>query len=104
MADYKRKIQSENKHLGNLTSGQFVHIDGSVTTPVNVGPADVGRRLSRVILNTNGATLNLKSGSRQIGTIASDAPEQTFWYGIYCENGLTYQASGALSATLVFDD
>lgn len=102
MADFKKKVQSDNKHLSDLTGAQFVHIDGSDTTPITV--FSTGGRLLRVILNTNGATLNLKSGSRQIGTIALDAPETTFNYGVYCENGLTYQAGGALSATLVFDN
>lgn len=100
MADFGKKVQSGSQSLSNLTGAKFVHIDGSDTTPVTV--FSTGGRLLRVILNTNGATLNLKTGSRQIGTIASDAPEQTFPYGIYCENGLTYQAGGALSATLVF--
>lgn len=100
MADFSKKTQSAGQSLQNLTGGKFVNIDGSDTTPITVFPT--GGRLIKVILLTNGATLNLKSGSRQIGTIASDAPEQTFDFGIYCENGLTYQASGALSATLVF--
>lgn len=102
MADFGRKTRSDNRHLQNLTGAKFVHVDGSDTTPVTV--FSTGGQLLRVILNTNGASLNLKSGSRQIGTIASDAAEDTFHYGIYCENGLTYQASGALSATLVFDN
>ncbi len=97
------KIQSDNSHLANLTSGRFVHIDGSVTTPVTIlGGA---RRLSRVVLNTNGATLRLKNGAFEVvGVIASDAPENTFWYGVWCGNGIVYEASGALSATLVFDE
>ena len=99
MADYSKKTKSDNKHLELGTSAKFVYIDGSVTAPVVVSTTGVS--LLRVILNTNGATLNLKSGSRQIGTIASDAPEGPFPYGIYCENGLTYQASGALDVTLV---
>lgn len=101
MADYSKKVQSDNRHLNDLTGAKFVWIDGGVTAPVVVATGAV--RLLRVILNTNGATLNLKSGSRQIGTIATDAPEGPFPYGIYCENGLTYQASGAMDATLVFD-
>jgi hypothetical protein len=99
MADYSKKTKSDNKHLELGTSARFVYIDGSVITPVVVSTTGVS--LLRVILNTNGATLNLKSGSRQVGTIATDAPEGPFPYGIYCENGLTYQASGAIDATLV---
>lgn len=102
MADYSKKVQADNKHLSNLTGAKFVYIDGSVTTPVTVVPSTSGCRLLRVILNTNGATLNIKSGSRQVATIATDAPEGTYNYGVYCENGLIYQASGAMDATLVF--
>lgn len=101
MVDWKKKTQSDNKHLGDLTGAQFVHIDGSDVTPINIFAA--GGRLLKVIVNTNGATLNLKSGSRQIGNIALDAPEGELNYGIYCENGLTVQAGGVGSFTVVFD-
>lgn len=100
MADFTKRTKSDNTHLNYSTGATYAYVDGSVTTPVVVSATGV--RLLRVILNTNGATLNIKNGSRQIATIATDAPEGTFNYGIYCENGLTYQASGALDATLVF--
>lgn len=99
--DYSKENQSDNKSLKNLTSARFVNIDGSTTNPVPVFTG--GGRLIRITLNTNGATLNVKSGSRQIANITLDAPEGTFDYGVYCENGLTYQASGAGDWTLVFD-
>lgn len=102
MADYGKKVQRDNNHLANLTSARYVHIDGSVTTAVNVVPANIGCRLLKVILNTNGATLRIRSGSDVIANIALDAPEQTFNYGVYCNNGIIYEAGGALSATLVF--
>jgi hypothetical protein len=102
MADFGKKVQADNSALSNLTSARFVWIDGSVTTPQTVVAANTGCRLLRVILNTNGATLKVRTGSRVVATIASDAPEQTFNYGVYCENGLIYEAGGALDATLVF--
>lgn len=98
---YASKTQSDNSSLSNLTGARFVHIDGSVTTPITVRPS--AGRLLRVILNTNGATLTLRDGSSEvIGTIATDAPEGTFNYGIYCDTSIVVQASGALSATVVF--
>jgi hypothetical protein len=102
MADFSRKIKSDNSHLACLTSARFVHIDGGVTTPVTI-PSTEAKNLLRIVLNTNGSTLLVRTGSRVVASIASDAPEQTFDYGVYCENGITYEAGGALSATLVFD-
>lgn len=101
MADYSKKIQADNKHLANLTSARFVHIDGSDTT-LKTARATSGRLL-RVILNTNGATLTLRNGTEVISIIALDAPEQTFIYGIYCSDSIKYQAGGVLDATLVFE-
>lgn len=97
------RSQSANKHLQGLTSGRWVHIDGSVTTPVTVRNASGS--LLRVVLNTNGATITLKNSAQEvIGVIASDAPEQTFNYGLYCGTSIIYQCSGAVDATLVFQD
>lgn len=101
MADYSRRTKSTNAHLGNLTGAKFVNIDGS-STPTTVVSTTSGAFLLRVILNTNGATVGLRTGSRQIGTIATDAPEGSFNYGIYCENGIQVDTSGACSATVVF--
>lgn len=103
MADYGKRVQSDNQHLADLTSARYVHLDGSVATPQTVIPSTSGGRLLRVILNTNGAALLLRSGSRVIGIIAADAPEGVFPYGVYCENGLIYEAGGAVDATVVFD-
>lgn len=101
MADFKRKTKSDNGILNSLTGARYVHIDGSVTTLVSV--LTTGCRLIRVVLNTNGATLDLKSGSRYIARIPNDAPEGDFDYGIYCEDGISYVAGGAGSWTLIFD-
>lgn len=103
MGTFGKKTQTDNSHLGNLTGAKWVHIDGSVTTPVTV--RNTAGRLLRVILNTNGATLTLKDGpSEVISIIALDAPEGTFNYGVYCDTSIVYQASGAIDATLVFSE
>ncbi len=100
---YASKTQSDNSHLASLTSAKRVHIDGSVTTNIVVRPT--AGRLLRVVLNTNGAVITLKDGTSEvIGIIASDAPEQTFDYGVYCDTSIVVQASGACSVTIVFSD
>lgn len=103
MADYKKKTQSDNQHLANLTGARITHVDGSDTNPVTLVGSGVGCRLLRVVLNTNGSTLRLRTGSRQLANIASDAPEQTFNYGGYCEEGLIYEAGGSLSASIIWE-
>lgn len=103
MADYSKKTQTLVQGMANQNSARFVHIDGSVTTPQTVVATNNGCRLLRVILNTNGATLRVRSGSDVIANIALDAPEQTFPYGVYCANGLIYEAGGAGDWTLVYD-
>lgn len=102
MASYGNRTKSDNKHLSDLTGAKWVHIDGSVTTLQTV--SSLPKRLLRVILNTNGATLTLRNGTEVIGIIALDAPETTFDYGIFCNDSIKYQAGGALDATLVFGD
>jgi hypothetical protein len=102
MADYGKKIQSDNKHLANTTSARKVHIDGSSTVAQTI--RSTGGRLLRVILNTNGATVTLRDGSDVIGIIAADAPEGTFNYGVYCNQSIIVQAGGAVDATIVFSD
>lgn len=101
MSDFNRKVKSVNRHLESLTNARYFYVDGSVTTPQTVSSGAC--TLVRVILNTNGATVTLKNGSRFVGVIALDAPETPFEYGLYCENGLTVQAGGAVDATVVFE-
>ena len=97
------KVQTDNRALTSLTGAEdWIHIDGSVTTPVT--RVTGGGRLLRVILNTNGAVLRIRNGSEVIAVIATDAPEQTFNYGLYFNGNLITEASGALSATLVVDN
>lgn len=95
------KIQDSNKGLSNLTTARFLHIDGSKTSGTVINqPA----RLLRVVLNTNGATVTLKNGAQEVvGIIASDAPEQTFNYGIWCNSSIRFECSGVVDATIVFD-
>lgn len=96
------RIVGDNKHLEALTSAKWVHLDGSVTTPVTIR-ATAGR-LQKVILNTNGATITLRNGSEVIGIIAADAPEGPFPYGIFCNTSIIATCSGAVDATVVFED
>ena len=98
--DYSRKVQSDNKHLGNGTSARYVHIDGSVAL-VTPFPGNAGRLL-RVVNNTKGLSLNIRSGSRVIGTIGTGTAEGTYTYGVYLENGLKIDVGGTGSATVVF--
>lgn len=100
MAKYD-KVQSDNKHLQNINSAKFAHLDGAATT--TVVPSTKGCSLLRVILNTNGGVITLRTGSRVVAVIATDAPEGPFPYGVWCENGLIAECSGALDATVVFD-
>ena len=102
MADYSKKVQSDNKHLANTTSARYRHIDGSVTTPVVVRPA--AGRLLRVVLNTTGATIILKDGTDVIGVISSTATTGTYNYGVYCNTNITATASTTCDATIVFGD
>lgn len=98
---FQAKTQGDNSHLGNLTGARFVHIDGSNTNPITV--RSTAGRLLRVILNTNGSTLTLRDGASEvIGIIASDAPEGTYNYGVYCDTSIVVQAGGSVDATLVF--
>lgn len=99
MADYSKKL-TRTPVQG---AARYVHIDGSVIAPVTVLAANTGGKLVRVVLNTNGATLRVRSGTDVITNIALDAPEQSFEYGIYFANGLIYEAGGSGDWTLVFE-
>jgi hypothetical protein len=101
MADYSKKTQGIDRHLANLTSARYVHIDGS-SALVTVLATTSGGRLLRVINSTKGLSLNLRSGSRVVGTIGTGSPEGTYNYGVYCENGIQVDVGGTGSATLVY--
>lgn len=100
MATYGKKVQSDNKHLSNLTGARYAHVPASTTETVR-GTAG---RLLRVILNTNGGVVTLRDGSDVIGIIASDAPEGTFDFGVYCNTSIVCETGATCNATVVFDD
>lgn len=98
--DYGRKTRTGNSHLADATSARKHHITGTSDDGV---VKSIPGRLLRVVLNTNGATLTLRDGASEvIGIIASDAPEQTFYYGIYCDTDIRVEAGGNVDATIVF--
>lgn len=96
------RIQSSTKNLQNLVSGKFVHVPASSTDYVVRATAG---SLLRVILNTNGGTVTLRNGdSDVVGIIASDAPEGTFNYGVFCPNGIQVDTGATVDCTVVFSD
>lgn len=102
MANYKSRTQSGNKNAQDLVSAQYVLIDGS-STLVTVQPTTAGARLIRVVNNTKGLSLNIRSGSRVIGTIGTAVAEGSFTYGVYCDSGIQVDVGGSGgNATLVF--
>lgn len=102
MADFKKRTQSTNKNTQDVVGAQFVLIDGS-TPSVTVEPTTVGCRLIKAIINTKGLSLNIRTGSRVIGTIGTAVVEGPFPYGVYCENGIQVDVGGSGgNATLVF--
>lgn len=101
MADYSKKIQSDNKHLANGTSARFVHVDGS-KSQVIVYPKAC--RLLRVVIGTAGTQLIIRDGSNVIGAVSTTAVG-TLNYGVYCNTNITVDVvTGSGSATFVFGD
>lgn len=100
MASYSRKTQSDNAHLANSTSARYIHPPVSSTTTARTTPG----RLLRVILNTNGGTVTLRDGSDVIAVIATDAPEGTYNYGVYCNNSIIVDTGATVDCTVVFSD
>lgn len=98
----RSRIQTDNQHLENLTSAEFVHVGASETDKViRSGPAS----LLRVILNTNGGTVTIRNGdSDVIGIIATDAPEGSFDYGVFCPNGIQVDTGASVDCTIVVGD
>ncbi len=100
MGDFTRKVQTENKHLSNLTGARYAHVPASTTKTVRSSAG----RLLKVVLNTNGGAVTLRDGSDVIAIIASDAPETTFEYGIYCNNSIICETGATCDVTVVFDE
>lgn len=101
MATFGKKTQFDNSHLANLTSARFTHIDGSVAL-VTVVASTTGCRLLRVINNTKGLSLVLRTGSREIGVLGTGSAEGPYPYGVYCESGIQVDVGGTGSATIVW--
>lgn len=102
MADFKKRTQSTNKNTQDHVGAQFVTIDGSIT-PVTVVPLNTGCRLIRVVNNTKGTSMTIRTGSRLVGTIGTAVVEGSLMYGVYCENGIQIDAGGSGgNATIVF--
>lgn len=93
------RMRKDNSHLQDLTSGRFKHITG--TGDHGVVKSTPGRLL-RVIVNTNGGAVTLRNGSEVIASIAADAPEATFEYGVFCNNSIICEVGGAVDVTVVF--
>lgn len=101
MADYSKKVQSDNKHLSNGTSARFVHVDGS--KPQVVVRASAGRLL-RAVISTAGINAVVRDGSQVIGNI-STTMTGTLNYGVYCNTSITVDVvTGTGSITFVFAD
>lgn len=102
MADYKKRTQSTNKNTQDAVGAQFVLVDGS-SALVTVEPTTVGCRLIRIVNNTKGLSLNIRSGTRVIGTIGTAVVEGPFMYGVYCDSGIQIDVGGSGgNATVVF--
>lgn len=98
MADYSKQVQSANQHMANLTSARFAHVPASTTKTVR---ASAGR-LIRVVLNTNGGVVIIRDGTDVIGSIAADAAEGTFEYGVYCNTSIVCETGATCDVTVVF--
>lgn len=102
MADYTKKTQTDNKHLSNLTSARYVHLDGGSTTAIDLPGA---RRLLRVEVLNKGVAFTIRNGSRVIGNFATTSPEGDYPIGVYCENALRIDGiSGTGSTLIAFDN
>lgn len=102
MANFKSKTQGDNKNLQDLVGGQFVLVDGSASL-VTVVPLNTGARLLHIVNNTKGLSLNIRTGSRVIGTIGAAVAEGDYPYYVYCENGIQIDVGGSGgNATVVF--
>ena len=97
---FTKKVQSSTKHLSNLTTARYSHVPASTTRTVRSSAG----RLLRVILNTNGGVVLLRNGSDVIASIAADAPEGTFDYGVFCDTSIICETGATCDVTVVFDE
>lgn len=98
MANFNKRTQTDNTHLGALTSADFAHYTAAGTYTVKNAPGIV----LKVVLNTNGGAVTIRNGSEVIGIIASDSPEKSFEYGVYCNNSIKVDLGGTADVTVVF--
>lgn len=85
-----------------MVGAQFVLVDGSASL-VTVEPLNTGCRFIRATINTKGLSLNIRTGTRVIGTISTTAAEGDFGYGVFCENGIQIDVGGSGgNVTIVF--
>lgn len=94
-----RRIRGDNAHLEAQTSARWVHVPASTVKTVISQEA----RLQRIILNTNGGVVLVRNGSEVIASIAADAPEGEFTYGIYCNDSIVVETGATCDVTVVFD-
>ena len=92
------ETRGDNAHLQALTSARYSHVPASTTKTVR---ASAGR-LVRVVLNTNGGVVTIRNGSDVIASIAADATEGPFDYGIYCNNSIVVETGATCDVTVVF--
>lgn len=99
------KVKSDNNLLALLAghSARWEHPAQSTNTTYTPRTGQF-ITLLRVNLNTNGGAVTLRdSAVGVIGTIASDAPEGTFWYGLPLKGNLIVEC-GAADVTIVYDN
>lgn len=99
------RLKSDNRHLGILSGyeARWMHApSGTVTIAPRAGEPVV---LHKVVLNTNGGALVLRdSAVGVIATIALDAPEGTFWYGLKLKGSLIVENPSGTDATVIFSN
>lgn len=100
--DYSKKTQSADRHLANLTSSRFIHVDGSAATPfTRTKPC----RLLSVAICSKGVACTISTGGRVVCNIATTTVETTLIFGEYLENGMTISGvSGSGSINISFDE
>lgn len=92
------RLKSDSTSLGLLTNAKFAHVIASTTKVVKSTPGT----LVKVVLNTNGGVVLVRNGSEVVASIAADAPETTFDYGIYCNSNITVETGATCDVTVVF--
>lgn len=105
MADWTKRTQTDNKHLANITSSRYDHLDGSEGATGKILSATTkGCRILSVTVCTKGVAFTINSGSRIVGVFTATSVEGTYEFGEYLENGLQLKGvSGSGSVNISFD-